>query len=91
VVVVKLAVPPANPFSVVPVTATGLPKFVPFTRNCTVPLGSVAALPVARLCEVTLAVRVTLAPKAGERVLAPEIVVVGAFVIVTDAVPLLLL
>src|SRR5665213_760112 len=63
-----------------PVTVTGpVLNATPFTKNCTVPLGSCAEFAVALLVVATVAVSVTFAPVATVVWLALTDVVVGAF------------
>ena len=61
-----------------PVTATAFPKLDPFSKNCTVPVGSCDALAVALLCVDTVAVKVTGVPVATAVWLAATDVVVLA-------------
>jgi hypothetical protein len=88
VVLVTVAVPCAKNVLelTLPVTATGEPKLVPFSRNCTVPLGSCAALAVALLVVDTVAVIVTGCPAAVDIGIAVTAVVVAALVMVIVAV-----
>jgi hypothetical protein len=70
---------------VLPTTVRGAPNATPPFKNCTVPVGSCAALAVALLCEFTVAVRTTVPPAATELGFAETVVVVLAFVTVTTS------
>jgi hypothetical protein len=87
VVVVSVPEAKASPWLVAPpITVTGLPKFVPFTWNCIVPVGSCEALAVAKLVVLTVAVSVTLVPTAIDDWFDAAVVVVGSLVMVRVSV-----
>ena len=65
-----------------PVTVTGLPKLEPFSRNCTLPVGSCDRVAVALLCVETVAVSVTGDPEGTVFWLAMTAAVVAACVTV---------
>lgn len=68
-----------------PVTGA-VPRLVPFTKNCTEPLGSCEALAVALLWVEIVAVRTTFVPGAAATGFADTVVVVTAGVTVIVAV-----
>src|ERR1700730_17846785 len=85
VVVSRTAVAGADPAFALPMTATGLPKTAPLTKNVTVWVGSCCALAIALLCVATRAVTVTGPPVAAVDTLEETVVDVVAFETVTTS------
>jgi hypothetical protein len=73
---------PWLPLAAVGVQVAGAPRFDPPLVNCTVPVGPAAEL----LPELTSAVKITLPPEVMLVGLGVTVVVVVAWVIVTDSV-----
>jgi len=67
----------------VPETVTGLPKAVPLTKNCTVPVGSCEGFAIAMLCVETTAVNRTAWPEEAVVKFDVTDIVVAAWVTVT--------